>query len=41
MKALDAGSIEAGKTADLTVLNRDLRVVQTYLGGKPVLESGT
>jgi len=41
MKAPDAGSIEAGKTADLTVLNRDLRVVQTYLGGKPVLESGT
>jgi N-acetylglucosamine-6-phosphate deacetylase len=37
IKAADFGAIEEGKLADLTILDRDLRVVQTFLGGKPVL----
>jgi N-acetylglucosamine-6-phosphate deacetylase len=38
IKAADFGSIETGKAADLAVFNRDLRVVQTYVSGAPVLE---
>jgi N-acetylglucosamine-6-phosphate deacetylase len=36
MKAPDFGSIEIGKMADLAVLNRDLRVVQTFVSGEPL-----
>jgi N-acetylglucosamine-6-phosphate deacetylase len=35
MKAGDAGSIAVGKSADLAVLSRDLRVARTYIGGEP------
>jgi N-acetylglucosamine-6-phosphate deacetylase len=38
MTALEIGSIAAGKQADLTVLSRDLHVVQTYVGGVPAVE---
>lgn len=37
MNAPDYGSIEIGKAADLAVLSRNLRAVQTYIGGKPAL----
>lgn len=33
-----AGAIAAGNRADLVVLDRQFRVVQTYIGGTPVLE---
>ena len=32
----DAGRIEAGLAADLVVLDRDLRVVRTLIGGEDV-----
>jgi N-acetylglucosamine-6-phosphate deacetylase len=35
IKAADIGVIEAGRWADLTVLDRDLRVAATYIGGEP------
>ena len=35
MKAGDIGSIALGKSADLTVLTKDLRVARTYIGGEP------
>ena len=41
MKLSDAGAIEVGKLADLAVLSRDLRVVQTFVSGQPALEPGT
>ena len=34
----DCGAIAVGKKADLAVLGRDLRVVQTYVAGEPALE---
>jgi N-acetylglucosamine-6-phosphate deacetylase len=34
IKAADIGAIVAGKWADLTVLDRDLRVTHTYVGGE-------
>lgn len=37
INASHIGSIVAGKSADLTVLNRDLKVIQTYLAGEPAL----
>jgi N-acetylglucosamine-6-phosphate deacetylase len=33
----EIGSIEAGKFADLAILSRDLRVIQTYVAGQPLL----
>jgi N-acetylglucosamine-6-phosphate deacetylase len=36
MKVAEIGSIATGKWADLAVLGRDLRVVQTYLAGEPL-----
>jgi N-acetylglucosamine-6-phosphate deacetylase len=41
MKTPDFGSIEVEKAADLAVLSRDLRVVQTYVAGEPALEPRT
>jgi N-acetylglucosamine-6-phosphate deacetylase len=35
--AADLGSIAAGKWADLAILDRDLRIRQTYLAGEPAL----
>jgi N-acetylglucosamine-6-phosphate deacetylase len=32
------GAIAPGYAADLVVLDRDLRVAQTYIGGVPALE---
>jgi len=34
MNAREIGSIEVGKAADLAVLNRDLRVIRTYVAGE-------
>lgn len=34
MNAREIGSIEVGKAADLAVLSRDLRVIQTYVAGE-------
>jgi N-acetylglucosamine-6-phosphate deacetylase len=34
----DSGSIAPGQVADLVVLDADLRVRQTYIGGSPALE---
>jgi len=34
IKAADLGAIAAGKWADLTVLDRDLHVMDTYIGGE-------
>ena len=34
------GIIAPGAVADLTVLNRELRVVQTYIGGAQVFSAG-
>ena len=38
IKAADMGAIVAGKWADLVVLDRDLRVNQTYIAGEPAVE---
>ena len=35
MKAADIGAIAPGKWADLTVLDRDLRVSRVFVGGEP------
>jgi N-acetylglucosamine-6-phosphate deacetylase len=37
MSARDFGAIEVGNAADLAVLGRDLRVIQTYVAGEPTL----
>jgi N-acetylglucosamine-6-phosphate deacetylase len=36
LKLSDIGAIAAGNQADLAVLSRNLRVVQTYIGGEPL-----
>jgi N-acetylglucosamine-6-phosphate deacetylase len=38
VKATDIGSIAEGKFADFAVLDRDLRVRETYIGGEPSLD---
>ena len=37
VNARHIGAIEIGKAADLVLLSRDLRVVQTYVAGEPVV----
>jgi N-acetylglucosamine-6-phosphate deacetylase len=36
IKQADIGSIATGKWADLAILDRDLRIVQTFVAGEPV-----
>jgi N-acetylglucosamine-6-phosphate deacetylase len=39
--AVDRGRIEVGRRADLVVLDHDLGVVETLIGGEVVFRSGT